>query len=78
MIEIAGLAFAALAIMFGGLLKGAVGMGAPQDPKDAAPPTPVDAGELAALLASRRPELLALIGGGGLVLLVALMELKPG
>jgi uncharacterized membrane protein YfcA len=29
MIEIAGLAFAALAIMFGGLLKGAVGMGAP-------------------------------------------------
>ena len=29
MIEIAGLAFAALAIAFGGLLKGAVGMGAP-------------------------------------------------
>jgi hypothetical protein len=59
-------------------IRHAVGMGAPQDPKDTAPPTPVDAGELAALLASRRPELLALIGGGGLVLLVALMELKPG
>ena len=29
MIEIAGLTFAALAIMFGGFLKGAVGMGAP-------------------------------------------------
>ena len=39
---------------------------------------PIEAAELASRLDNRRPELLALIGGGGLVILIWLMVLKPG
>lgn len=42
-----------------------------------APPSPAADGELAALLASRRPMAVAAVGLGGIVLLVYLMVLKP-
>lgn len=45
----------------------------PDDPD----PTPVSDEELAALLASRRPELLLLIGAGGFVAIVYLMMFRP-
>jgi hypothetical protein len=41
------------------------------------PPTPAPAAELAALLDSRRPEVIAVIGGVGLALIVWLMVFKP-
>lgn len=56
----------------------AVGIAAPQDGKDAPAPVPMSEAELARLLDSRRPELLALVGGGGLAVLVLLMVIKPG
>jgi hypothetical protein len=43
--------------------------------KDGAPPAEGEA--LARALASRRPEILLLVGGGGLVVLIWLMALKP-
>lgn len=55
----------------------AAGKTAPQDPKDAPPPTPLPPDELARLLDSRRPEILLLIGGGGLAVIIWLMFAKP-
>lgn len=55
----------------------AVGQPAPQDPKGATF-QPVGTDALDRLLDSRRPELLAVIGGSGLTALIALMVLKPG
>lgn len=55
----------------------AVGLAAPQDPKGAVF-EPLGPDALARLLDSRRPELLAAIGGGGLTVLIALMVIKPG
>ena len=55
----------------------AVGQSAPQDPTGAAF-EPLSPDGLARLLKSRRPELLAAIGGGGLATLISLMVLKPG
>jgi MFS family permease len=55
----------------------AVGISAPQDGKDAPAPTPASPEELDALLTSRRPEWLALIGGAGLAAIIWLMEVKP-
>lgn len=55
----------------------AVGKKAYGDPADAPPPTPLPADELALLLASPRPFLLAGIGGGALALILALMVVKP-
>lgn len=55
----------------------AVGLPAPQEP-EGTPFEPVAPDALARLLDSRRPYLLAAIGGGGLVGLIALMMLKPG
>jgi hypothetical protein len=55
----------------------AVGQPAPQDPRGTTFER-VDPDALARLLDSRRPELLAAIGGGGLMVLIALMVLKPG
>lgn len=55
----------------------AVGQPAPQDPKGATFEA-LSPDALARLLNSRRPELLAAIGGGGLTALIALMVLKPG
>jgi len=43
----------------------------------APPPPPASDGELAAAQAGLRPELVAAIGGGAIVLLVWLMEIKP-
>ena len=56
----------------------AVGISAPQDGKDAPPPTPMTPDDLDVLLTSRRPEMLALIGGVGLAAIVWLMVVKPG
>ena len=55
----------------------AVGQPAPQDPKGTTFER-LDPDALARLLDSRRPELLAAIGGGGLIVLITLMVLKPG
>ena len=55
----------------------AVGIKAYNDPKDAPPPAPLPAAELEPLLASKRPELLAAIGGIGLVVILWLMVVKP-
>lgn len=55
----------------------AVGIPAPQDGKNAPPPTPMAPNELATLLKSRRPELLAAVGGIGLVVIIRLMVIKP-
>jgi len=55
----------------------AVGQKAYGDPQDAAPPAPLAADELAALLASPRPFVLAAFGGIGLVIILWLMVVKP-
>lgn len=55
----------------------AVGISVPQDGKNARLPAPATPADLDALLTSRRPELLALIGGAGLAAIVWLMEVKP-
>lgn len=44
---------------------------------DKEPPAPAGDDELAALRASLRPELVATIGGTGLIVMVALMTMKP-
>jgi hypothetical protein len=67
----------ALASPYYNQLRRAVGMKAYGDKKDAPPPTPLGAAELAAQLESTRPYLLAAIGGVGLILLIGLMVLKP-
>lgn len=52
-----------------------------QRPRNAKPgdpdPVPVTDAELAAMRASRRPELLLLLGGGGFVVILWLMMFKP-
>jgi hypothetical protein len=55
----------------------AVGQRAYGDAKDAPPPDPVGPAELAAVLSSPRPFLLAGLGGTALGLLLALMVFKP-
>jgi len=55
----------------------AVGQKAYNDPKDTPPPDPLPPEQLAPLLASNRPFLLAGLGGGALLVIFALMELKP-
>jgi hypothetical protein len=40
-------------------------------------PEPASAGELAAVLDTKRPELLALVGGGGFVVILYLMMFRP-
>jgi hypothetical protein len=55
----------------------AVGLKAYNDPKDALPPTPMASDELATLLASPRPFVLAAVGGVGLVVILWLMVVKP-
>jgi hypothetical protein len=47
------------------------------DKKGDPPPPPVSRDELATILDTRRPEVLAAIGFGGFAILVWLMELKP-
>ena len=55
----------------------AVGMHTYQDKKDAPDPVPSSPQELDALLMSHRPDLLAAIGGIGLLVLLWLMLFKP-
>jgi len=54
-----------------------VGQKAYNDPKDAPPPEPLPADQLAPLLASSRPFLLAGLGGVTLAVIIFLMEVKP-
>jgi hypothetical protein len=55
----------------------AVGLKVYSDPKDAPPPAPLAPDEVAALLASPRPFVLAGLGGIGLVVILWLMVVKP-
>jgi hypothetical protein len=66
-----------LASPFYNQVRRAVGMKVYGDPKEAPPPSPLPAAEIAAQLDSSRPYLVAAIGGIGLTLIVALMVLKP-
>jgi MFS family permease len=72
-----------IALMYGlasryyGQVREAVGLRGYQTPKDAPDPTPVSAEELALLLDSRRPDAIALVGVGGLLILLWLMMFKP-
>ena len=67
----------ALASRYYGRVREAVGMRSYQTPKDAPDPTPVSADELAALLDSRRPDVIGLVGIIGLLILLWLMMFKP-
>ena len=55
----------------------AVGIRAPQTPKNAPDPVAVSADELAAIVDSRRPDLIGLVGVTGLLVLLWLMMFKP-
>jgi hypothetical protein len=74
---------AVIALMYGlasryyGQVREAVGLRGYQTPKDAPDPTPVSTEELAALLDSRRPDAIALVGVLGLLVLIWLMMFKP-
>ena len=67
----------ALASSYYARVRQAVGLRTYQMPKDAPDPTPLAPPELAALLENRRPELVALVGYGGLAVLIWLMVMKP-
>jgi MFS family permease len=67
----------ALATGYYGRVREAVGLRAYQTPKDAPDPTPVSAEELAALVDSRRPDVIGLVGVIGLLVLLWLMMFKP-
>ena len=67
----------ALASRYYGLVREAVGMRSYQTPKDAPDPTPLSADELAALVDSRRPDVIGLVGVIGLLILLWLMMFKP-
>jgi hypothetical protein len=60
-----------------GRVRNAVGVRSYQDKPDAPDPTPPPADELATLVANRRPELLAAIGGIGLLVRLWLMRFRP-
>ena len=65
----------------GGSYLRAIRVGIGQRPRNAKPgdpdPTPVSDGELAALQASNRPEILLWIGAGGFVVILYLMMFRP-
>jgi hypothetical protein len=67
----------ALASRYYGRVREAVGLRSYQTPKDAPDPTPVSAEELAALVDSRRADVIGLVGVIGLLLLLWLMMFKP-
>lgn len=67
----------AVASPYYGDLRRAVGQKGYGGPKDAPPPHPLPATELAARLSSARPYWLAGIGGVGLIVIIGLMYLKP-
>jgi hypothetical protein len=66
-----------LASRYYGRIREAVGIRSYQTPKDAPNPTPATAGELAALVDSRRPDVIGLVGIIGLLILLWLMMFKP-
>ncbi|HEX6139993.1 MAG TPA: hypothetical protein VF013_05940 [Candidatus Limnocylindria bacterium] len=66
-----------LATPYYGNIRRAVGQKVYGDKKEAPPPEPLPAGELAMLLDTSRPYLLAAIGGIGLAAIIGLMFLKP-
>jgi hypothetical protein len=78
-----GLLIAVLAVMFAvavpyyGRLRRAVGQKTHSDPKDAPLPEPLPAAEVAALLTSARPFVLAAVGGIGLAIIIWLMMFQP-
>lgn len=67
----------ALASRYYARVREAVGLRTYGLPKDAPDPVPLAAGELAGLLDTRRPELIALVGFGGFLVLLWLMVVKP-
>jgi len=67
----------AMASRYYGDVRRAVGQKSYRDPKDAPPPAPLPPDQLAALLDTRRPEAIAAIGLGGLLVILWLMVLKP-
>ncbi len=67
----------AMASQYYGNVRRAVGQKSYRDPKDAPPPAPLASEELAKLLDTRRPEAIAAIGFGGLLVILWLMVLKP-
>jgi hypothetical protein len=67
----------ALASRYYGRVREAVGQRSYETPKDAPDPTPVSAEDLAALVDSRRPDVIGLIGVIGLLVLLWLMMFKP-
>jgi hypothetical protein len=66
-----------LASRYYGRVREAVGLRGYETPKDAPDPTPVSADELAALVDSRRPDVIGLVGIFGLLILLWLMMFKP-
>jgi MFS family permease len=66
-----------LASRYYGQVREAVGMRGYQTPKDAPDPTPVSAEALAALVDSRRPDVIGVVGIVGLLILLWLMMFKP-
>jgi hypothetical protein len=67
----------ALASRYYGRVREAVGIRSYMTPKDAPDPIPVPPEQLAALLDSRRPDLIGLVGIGALLILLWLMFFKP-
>lgn len=66
-----------LATRYYATVRQAIGMPSSADKKGEPPAAPLPPDELARLLETRRPEAIALVGFGGLALLIWLMELKP-
>lgn len=67
----------ALASRYYGRVREAVGMRTFQTPKDAPDPVPIPADELAALVDTRRADVIGLVGVVGLLVLLWLMIFKP-
>ena len=66
-----------LASRYYGQIREAVGLRSYSTPKDAPDPTPVSAAELAALVNTRRADVIGLVGFIGLLVLLYLMMFKP-
>ncbi len=67
----------ALASRYYGRVREAVGIRSYFTPKDAPDPTPASPEQLAALLDTRRPDVIGLVGFVGLLILLWLMYFKP-
>ena len=67
----------AIATRYYAAVRQAVGLPTYNAPKNAPPPAPASAEELDRLLDSRRPDLIALVGGIGLLVILWLMVMKP-